>query len=118
VKNVRKIGLAQTMFVLRLVTVAGAAEAQGTFQNLDFESANLAASPQEIYPNFVRINSALPGWTAYVGSIQQTQVGYNAPANSTASITLTGPTWSSSDAGRYVVDIIDGSYSVDSVSSG
>jgi hypothetical protein len=85
---------------------------QGTFfQNLNFESANVAASPAELYPNYVSIGSALPNWTAYLGADQQTQVGYNAPANSTASITLIGPTWNSSRL-VYNVGIIDGNYSV------
>ena len=93
---------------------AVSAQAQGTFQNLNFESANVDASGVEPYPNFVPISSALPGWTAYLGAVQVTQVGYNAPANSTASITLIGPTWNSADAGRYGgVGIIDGNYSLD-----
>jgi hypothetical protein len=83
------------------------------FQDLDFESANVPASGPEPYGTFVPIGSALPGWTAYLGSEQLTQVGYNAPANSTASITLIGPTWNSSDVGVYGVGIIDGNYSVD-----
>jgi hypothetical protein len=87
---------------------------QVPFQNLLFESADVAASPKEFYPNFVNIGSALPGWTAYLGSEQVTQVGYNAPANSTASITLIGPAWSSTDVGMYGgVGIINGNYSVD-----
>jgi hypothetical protein len=87
---------------------------QGTiFQNLDFESASVAASPSEFYPNVFSIGSVLPGWTAYLGADQQTQAGYNATANSTASITLVGPTWNGSDVGRYGVGIIHGNYSVD-----
>jgi len=87
--------------------------AQGTlFQNLDFESANIAASPVEPYPNFVPMASALPGWTAYLGTGQQTQVGYNAPTAGTATISLIGPTWNSSDTGIYTVGVIDGYYSV------
>ena len=87
---------------------------QGTFQNLDFESANVPASGPEPYGTFVPIGSALPGWTAYLGTVQVTQVGYNSPANSTASITLIGPTWNSSDASTYLgVGVIDGNYSLD-----
>jgi hypothetical protein len=100
-------------FCLAGMRAAGSAQAQGTFQNLDFESASVAASPSESYPNLVSIASALPGWTGYLGADQQTQVGYNAPANSTASITLIGPTWNSANVGIYGVGIIDGSYSVD-----
>jgi hypothetical protein len=89
------------------------AQAQGTFQNLNFESANVAASGPQLY-NFVPIGSALPGWTAYLGTVQVTQVGYNCPANSTASITLIGPTWNSYDTTEANgVGIIDGNYSID-----
>jgi hypothetical protein len=88
--------------------------AQGTFQNLDFESANVPASGPEPYGTFVSVGSALPSWTAYLGAGQLTQVGYNSPANSTASITLIGPTWDSTDTGRYAgVGVIGGNYSVD-----
>jgi hypothetical protein len=85
---------------------------QGVFQNLNFESANVPPSGRETYPNFVPVGLALPGWTAYVGAAQQTQVGYNAPANGTASITLIGPTWNAADTAG-TLGIIDGNYSVD-----
>jgi hypothetical protein len=89
------------------------AQAQG-FQNLNFESANVAASGVQPYGTFVPIGSALPGWTGYLDSVEVTQVGYNSPANSTASITLIGPTWNSFDANTYIgVGILDGNYSVD-----
>jgi len=98
--------------VLLLCTLS--AKAQGTFQNLNFESANVAASGVQAYGTFVPIGSALPGWTAYLGTVQVTQVGYNSPANSTASITLLGPNWTSSNAATYLgAGIIDGNYSVD-----
>jgi hypothetical protein len=95
----------------RLAAVSG--QAQGTFQNFDFESANVSPSGHQLYGTFVPIGSALPGWAGYLGADQQTQVGYNSPANSTASITLIGPTWNSVDAGAYGVGIIDGNYSID-----
>jgi hypothetical protein len=98
-----------TALVLSFLLFAISGGAQSAFQNLDFESATVAGSGPEPYPNFVPIGTALPGWTAYLGSQQVTQVGYNAPANSTASITVIGPTWASS-AG---FGIIDGNYSVD-----
>ena len=84
-----------------------------TFQNLNFESATVTASGLEPYGTFVPIGSALPGWTAYLGAQQITEVGYNSPANSTASITLIGPTWNNADVETYGVGIIDGNYSVD-----
>ncbi len=100
-------------FCLATILASVSAQAQGTFQNLNFESASVAASGAELYPNFVPISSALPGWTAYLGAAQVTQVGYNAPANSTASITLIGPTWNGSDTSTFGVGIIGGNYSLD-----
>ncbi len=46
--------------------------AQGTFQNLNFESANLSGySPG----NHVPVSDALPGWSAYftIGGVAQPQ---------------------------------------------
>jgi hypothetical protein len=99
---------------LTSVLALSSSEAQGTFQNLNFESAAVVASPVVEYPNFVPISTALPDWSAYLGTGQQTQVGYNGPANSTASITLIGPTLNSSDVSLYGgVGVIDGNYSLD-----
>jgi hypothetical protein len=87
---------------------------QGTFQDLDFESASVASSPAGLYPpTFVPIASAMPGWAAYLGAEQQTQVLYNYPTLSTASVCLIGPTWNSSGGGVFLpIGIIDGNYSV------
>jgi PEP-CTERM motif len=51
--------------------------AQGTFQNLDFESADLTPIPNGQTGGFVPFNDALPGWTGYIGTVQQTQVQQN-----------------------------------------
>jgi hypothetical protein len=86
--------------------------AQGTFENLGFESANVPPSGLEPYPNFVPTGSALPDWAGYLGADQQTQVGYNATTLGTATISLIGPTWDASDTSSTSVGIIDGNYSV------
>lgn len=104
--------LASGLCVILIHLSADTVNAQ-SFLNLNFETANVSASPAEFFPNYVSVGTALPDWTAYLGANQQTQVGYNAPANSTASITLIGPSWNSADVGRYGVGIIDGNYSVD-----
>jgi hypothetical protein len=52
--------------------------AQGTFQNLDFEEANvipIVGSP--LYPYDVTVANALPDWTVEYGNIQQSQMTYN-----------------------------------------
>jgi hypothetical protein len=88
------------------------AEAQ-SFVNLNFESATVTATGVQPYGTFVPVGSALPGWTAYIGTSEVTEVGYNSPANSTASITVLGPNWTSADTSEFGVGIIDGNYSVD-----
>jgi hypothetical protein len=50
--------------------------AQGTFQNLDFESARIVYSS----PNLVGTTNALPGWVAFYGTNQMLAVRYNSPA--------------------------------------
>jgi len=84
-----------------------------SFVNLKFESAAVTASGVQPYGTFVPIGSALPGWTAYLGDQQITQVGYNMGDNSTASVILIGPAWNSSDVGIFGVGIIQGNYSLD-----
>jgi hypothetical protein len=58
-----------------LLSVAGGL-GQGTFQNLDFESANVPVVPSS-QPVQVLTSDALPWWTVYAGPYQQSQVGYN-----------------------------------------
>lgn len=93
-------------------TTPSSIQAQGTFQNFDFESANVLPSGPESYGTFVPVGSALPSWTVYLGSGQQTQVGYNSPTAGTATISLLGPTWNNTDTSLYGVGVIDGNYSV------
>jgi hypothetical protein len=95
------------MCVLWLSSGPSPVIAQGTFQNLDFESANVSPSPPAAYPNPVPVASALPGWTAYLGESQQSQVEYNTTTLGVASISLLGPTWNENFPG-----IISGNYSV------
>src|ERR1051326_6528605 len=59
---------------LLLVLAVTSALGQGSFQNLDFESA---AIDQGSGPAFVAVSDALPGWAAYDGTNQVTQVRFN-----------------------------------------
>jgi hypothetical protein len=56
--------------------MVASAEGQGTFLNLDFESANVSGYPPS--SGGVPISAALPGWSAYFGSNQTTVVSYDA----------------------------------------
>jgi hypothetical protein len=76
--------------VALLATVS--ADAQGTFQNLNFEQANpviVLGSPY--YPYAVTSASSLPYWTVSYGDVQQTQILYNAPSAGATQVMLTGP---------------------------
>jgi hypothetical protein len=63
------------LIALTLVVLKAQVEAQGTFQNLNFESANITG----YRPNSsdVPISSALPGWTGFYGNNQTSQVWYD-----------------------------------------
>jgi hypothetical protein len=99
--------LATVMFV------AFSTPAQNAFQNLKFESADVPPTGFEPYGTYsVSVASALPGWTAYLGGQQITQMSYNSPTLSVATVCLIGPNWPSSYV-QYGVGIIDGNYSLD-----
>jgi hypothetical protein len=52
------------------------ARSQGSFQNLDFESASLVPIPGDLYER-VQFMPAFPGWTGYVGGVQQNGALYD-----------------------------------------
>src|SRR5712692_9576340 len=63
------------IYIISLIT-ACSAQAQGTFRNLDFEAATLVAIPGDPYGR-VEFAQALPGWTGYVGGVQETSALYD-----------------------------------------
>jgi hypothetical protein len=79
---------------------------QGTFQNLDFESANLTPIASGQPGVEVPITLALPGWSAELGNSPVTQVWQNDFSLGAPSIDILGPNWNSPP------QIIDGNYSV------
>jgi len=90
---------------LALVPVMPIVQAQNRFQNLGFESANLTPIPQGQHGNLVPIGQALPGWSAFVGSLQVTEVLQNNLLAGGANISILGPDWTGPG-------IIEGRYSV------
>jgi len=80
----------KTLYVHILSAIALAsvslAKAQGTFQDLNFEEANIVTIPGQLYA--VTVANALPGWTVDYGTAQQTQIFYNAPAVGSTQVTL------------------------------
>jgi hypothetical protein len=102
--------------VLSLITTlaASAIHAQQPFTNLNFESANLFPIPPGSYNVLVPVTSALPGWTAYIGSVQQAQVLQNDYTLGQASVDIFGPNYPAAgwSPNVYNPGTIDGSYSV------
>ena len=86
-----------------LLLAASSALAQGTFQNLDFESANAAG----LTNFFVAFKDAFPSWIGYIGTNQASLAGYNFISAGGAVITLITP--SALDA-RTAASVIDGNY--------
>ena len=91
-------------FLLRgLLFTAGfhfSAYAQGTFQNLDFEGAQIV--PISGSPSWIATTNALPGWTGFVGANQVSRITYNNPA--------IGSTWVNLEATN--VFVLQGNYSI------
>jgi hypothetical protein len=65
--------------------------AQGTFQNLNFESANNLPTVSPGQTAFVPATNALPGWAVYEGGAQESQVLYNGISLGAPLVTLVGP---------------------------
>lgn len=65
---------------------------QGTFENLDFSSTTVPPStPAE---TLVPASEALPGWTVYLGGVQQGSVLYNSLYTGQAVVAFEGPGFS------------------------
>lgn len=80
------------VFACGLYAVAGFA--QGSFQNLDFESATLAPIPSGQSGGMVTIASGMPGWNVYIGNEQETSVLHNNVTAGSGSVDIWGPQFS------------------------
>jgi hypothetical protein len=78
---------------------------QGTFENLNFEDANIVPISGQQFA--VTVANALPGWTVDYGNVQQSQFYYNAASLGAAQVTLFANGYSG-----IVGPIIDGDFSV------
>ena len=59
------------------------------FVNLDFESAKIIPlASGGFFPTSVAVTNALPGWNVFYGSIQESQITYNAPAVGSTFVSL------------------------------
>jgi hypothetical protein len=85
---------------------------QSSFQDLDFESANLQPTPPNqqgvTIGGLVSVANALPGWTAYLGPTQASQVYQNNETLGGASVDILGPNF----YGGGPSPVIEGNYTV------
>ena len=72
---------------------------------MNFESANLSPVPSGQYGGEVSSTNAIPGWTAFLGTNQTTQVLQNNLTLGDASIDILGPSWNG-------YGIIQGQYTI------
>jgi hypothetical protein len=63
----------QTALLITAISAVG----QGTFQNLDFESAQVIPDPYYGRPDIIVASNALPAWQAFNGTNQLADVFYN-----------------------------------------
>jgi PEP-CTERM motif len=68
--------------MLAAMALTSSVHAQGSFQNLDFESAQIILVASDL----VATTNALPGWTVFVGTNQQTDVFYNFMSSETVNL--------------------------------
>ena len=81
-------------------------QAQASFVNLGFESANLTPIPQGQFGTFVPISQALPGWMRFLGTNPVSSVLQNNYALGSPNISIFGPNWTTAQG------IIEGQYTV------
>lgn len=99
-----KLPRPQILIVAICLSAAPQVHAQGTFQNLGFESAQIIPLTEgaDFPPYSVATTNLLPGWTLYYGFNPQSQLTYNDPALGSTFATL----WATNGAQ------ISGNYSI------
>jgi hypothetical protein len=95
----------QLFAVALLTTLSIETVGQGTFQNLDFENGAFVSAPTPGNPFAVEWVPAMPGWTGFLGTNQQSVISHNALSLSLANITIQGPDYPSANLfhGQYYV---------------
>jgi len=88
-----------------LIACAISVQAQGTFTNLNFESASLTPVPAGQYGGTVSASQAFPGWTVTDG-YEPLQVYQNNASLGTAVADIFGPDWQAQQG----FEVISGNY--------
>ena len=90
-------------FTLMFLLLVISAHAQGTFQNLGFESGTLVPIPGDPNDRFY-FSDAFPGWTGYAGTTPITGILYDNETVTSANISLVGKN------GPFIGNVIAGQY--------
>ena len=99
--------------VLLTMALAGPSADAQAFRNLNFEAANpIVIVGDSDYPYAVTAASALPFWTVYLGSVQQTEVQQNAFNTGEAVVDIFGPNYPAANLATIFPGTIDGRFSV------
>jgi hypothetical protein len=80
-------------------------QAQGTFQNLNFEGANVPFVPAGQFGADVAVSNGVPGWNVYIGGGRQVTMFHNNISLGGAAVAIFGPEWLANQ-------ILEGSYTV------
>jgi hypothetical protein len=101
---------ARNLLLVSLGLFCGALSApcQGTFQNLGFEAASIVHAPGYPADDFL-FGQAFPGWTGYVGGVQQGLTYYNVLTMSTAGFSILDTAYNPLEQPPYG-GLIEGSY--------
>lgn len=96
----------QVLMVALVAALSWQASSQGTFQNLDFESATLVPIPGDPFGR-VQFGPGFPGWTGYIGDEPQTIVDHNSRLISQPGIAIMGPDFPSANLfqGHYFAEL-------------
>ena len=92
---------------LILLLISSAALGQGTFQNLDFESATIVPISSPPGPLTVEFAPAFPGWTGYIGTNQTSSAIYDGAGLDTTTISIIDQGWTNAFG---FGGVIDGNY--------
>ena len=93
---------------LSLACATFSIQAQGTFQNLGFELANVPDVPNGQSGGSVATADGIPSWTAFYAFNQTTQILHNDFSVGSVNISVLGPNWN----GSFGLSIPDGNYCV------
>jgi len=86
--------IAPVFALLVLNLILESVQAQGTFQNLDFEAATVLPLPPGQAETSVTVSAAFPSWIAYKGTNVTSTVSHNGLSSGGVVLSILGPSFS------------------------